>query len=60
MTASRKQIVDVLTHLRNDFLTAELQRLTRELTHPDMPEERRTELLHRQQELRAQRQQPFG
>jgi hypothetical protein len=54
-----KQIVDVLTNLRNDFLAAELQRLTRELTHPDMLDERRTELLHAQKELRAQRQQPL-
>jgi DNA primase len=55
-----KQIVDVLTHLRNDFLAAELQRLTRELTHPDMPDGRRLELLHRQKELRVQRQQALG
>jgi DNA primase len=52
-----KQIVEVLTNLRNDFLTAELQRLTRELAHPDMPDEQRMELLHRQKELRAQKQQ---
>lgn len=52
-----KQIVEVLKNLRNDFLVAELQRLTRELAHPDMPDEQRTELLHRQQELRAQKQQ---
>lgn len=54
-----KQIVDVLTHLRNDFLNAELQRLTRELTHPDVPDERRLQLLQQQQELRAQRQKPL-
>jgi DNA primase len=52
-----KQIVEVLTNLRNDFLTAELQRLSRELAHPDMPDEQRMELLHRQKELRAQKQQ---
>jgi DNA primase len=52
-----KQIVEVLTNLRNDFLAAELQRLTRELAHPDMPDEQRMELLHRQKELRTQKQQ---
>ncbi len=55
-----KQIVDVLTRLRNDFIGAELQRLTRELAHPDMPDERRTELLTRQKELRLQRQQSLA
>ncbi len=55
-----KQIVDVLTKLRNDFLAAELQRLTRELAHPDMPDERRTELLQRQIELRRQRGHSLG
>jgi DNA primase len=52
-----KQIVEVLANLRNDFLAAELQRLTRELAHPDMPDEQRMELLHRQKELRTQKQQ---
>ena len=52
-----KQIVDVLTNLRNDFLAAELQRLTRELAHPDMSDAQRTDLLHRQKELRTQKQQ---
>ncbi len=55
-----KQIVDVLTHLRNDFLTSELQRLSRELVHPDVTDERRLELLQQQQQLRAQRQQALG
>jgi len=55
-----KQIVDVLTHLRNDFINAELQRLNRELAHPDTPDQLRTELLQRQKELRAQRQQPLA
>jgi DNA primase len=55
-----KQMVDVLTHMRNDFIGNELQRLTRELTHPDTADERRVELLQRQKELRAQRQQPLG
>jgi hypothetical protein len=54
-----KQIVDVLTHLRNDFLNAELQRLTRELTHPEAPDERRLLLLQEQQEMRAQKQKPI-
>ncbi len=54
-----KQIVDVLTNLRNDFLAAELQRLTRELAHPDMTDAQREELLHRQQQLRVQKQQPL-
>ena len=53
-------MTDVLTHLRNDFLNAELQRLTRELTHPDVPDDRRLELLQQQKELRALRQQPLG
>ncbi|HEY0552501.1 MAG TPA: DNA primase [Verrucomicrobiae bacterium] len=54
-----KQMADVLIHLRNDFLNAELQRLTRELTHPDVSDEHRLELLHRQKELRAERQRPL-
>jgi hypothetical protein len=55
-----KQIADVLMHLRNDFLAAEVQRLTRELAHPDISDERRTELLRQQITVRAQRQQPLG
>jgi DNA primase len=55
-----KQMTDVLTHLRNDYLNAELQRLTRELTHPDVSDERRLELLQQQKELRVLRQQPLG
>jgi hypothetical protein len=54
-----KQIVDVLTNLRNDFLAAELQRLTRELAHPEVSDERRLELLQQQKALRAKRQQPL-
>jgi hypothetical protein len=54
-----KQIVDVLKHLRNDFIAAELQRLTREVTHPDLPEPRRLEILQQQHALRAQRLQPL-
>ena len=57
---AEKQIVDVLRHLRNDYLTAELQRLTREVTHPDLPESRRLEILQQQQALRAQRLQPLA
>jgi DNA primase len=55
-----KQIVDVLTHLRNDFVAAELQRLTRELAHPDTTDTKRLELMQRQQELRSQRQRPLA
>ena len=55
-----KQIVDVLTNLRNDFFAAELQRLSRELSHPDMSDEQRVELMHRQKELRTRRQQPLA
>ncbi len=54
-----KQIVDVLTNLRNDFLAAALQRLSREVAHPDLSDAERTELLHRQKELRVQKQQPL-
>ena len=54
-----KQIVDVLTNLRNDFLAAALQRLSREVAHPDLSDAERTELLHRQKELRAQKQRPL-
>ncbi len=55
-----KQIADVLTYLRNDYLAAERQRIKSEIDHPDTAEERRTELLRRQEELRAQRQQRLG
>lgn len=55
-----KQILDVLTHLRNDFLTARLQDLTRQLSHPDTADEQRLLLLRQQQELRAQRHQPLA
>ncbi len=54
-----KQIVDVLTNLRNDFFAAELQRLSREVAHPDLSDAERTELLHRQKELRVQKQRPL-
>ena len=55
----RRQIIDSVNNLRNDYFAAELQRLTRELAHPDMSDEQRTELLHRQKDLRAQKQQPL-
>jgi DNA primase len=54
-----KQIVDVLTNLRNDYLAAALQRLSREVAHPDLSDAERTELLHRQKELRVQKQRPL-
>lgn len=54
-----KQLTDVLQHLRDDKINAELQQLTREVAHPDVSDERRLELLQRQKELRLQRQQPI-
>ena len=44
---SEKQIKDAIVRLRNDFISDELQRVTRELAHPDMPDQQRTELLQR-------------
>ena len=57
---TERKVIDLLTILRNDFLAGELQRLTRELAHPDMPDDRRLILLQRQNELRAQRQQALA
>jgi DNA primase len=54
-----KQLIDVLTYLRNDFIAAELQRLTRQLSHPETSESDRLELMRRQQELRARKQSPL-
>jgi hypothetical protein len=55
-----KQLPDVLLHLRNDHIVATLQRLTRELAHPDISDEHRIELLHQQKHLRTWRQQPLA
>ncbi len=55
-----KQLVDVLTHLRNDFISAELLKLTRRLSHPDASEGERMQLLHRQKELRTLKQSPLA
>lgn len=54
-----RQLVDVLTHLRNDFISAELHKLTRQLSHPETAEAMRVELLLRQKDLRASKQQPL-
>jgi DNA primase len=55
-----KQLVDVLTHLRNDFISAELLKLTRRLSHPEASESERLQLLHRQKELRTLKQTPLA
>jgi DNA primase len=55
-----KQLADVLTHLRNDFISAELQKLTRQLAHPETPEAERIELMHRQKVLRTLKQRPLS
>ena len=55
-----KQLVDVLTHMRNDAITRELQALAQQLAHPDTPDARRIELLQRKQELRTARQQALS
>jgi len=57
VTDPQKHLLDALTRLRDDFIAAELQRLTRELTHPDMSDEARVALLQQQSALRAQRRQ---
>ena len=54
-----KQMVDVLIRLRTEFINAELQKLTRDLSHPDMPDPERITLLRRQQELRALKREPW-
>jgi DNA primase len=56
----QKQLVDVLTRLRNDFISARLIEITRRLGHPDATEDERLRLLQRQQELRAQKQSPIS
>ena len=55
----QKQLVDVLTRLRNEFISADLLTLTRRLSHPDASESERIELLHRQKELRVLKQSPL-
>ena len=55
-----QQLKDVLTHLRNDFINAELQTLTRRLTQPEISDEERNAALERQKELRAAKQRPLG
>jgi hypothetical protein len=56
----QKQLLDVLTRLRNEFINAELLTLTRRLSHPEASETERVELLHRQKELRALKQSPLA
>jgi hypothetical protein len=58
--ATESQIIERLTHLRNDFITTELQRQTRELVNPELTEEQRLAISERQKELREQRKQPLG
>lgn len=54
-----KQIMDVLRHLRNDWIASELQGLARGAAHPDISDEERVNLLQRQMELRTLRQKPL-
>ena len=51
-----QQLKDVLTHLRNDAINAELQTLTRRLAQPEISDEERLAVLQRQKELRAAKQ----
>ena len=55
-----KQIADVLTHLRNDFISRQLRQLTHQLSHPDTPDEQRLDLLQQQQALRALKSRPLA
>ena len=57
---AKGQLEGILRKLRDDFLTAERLRLKKEIDHPDTPDDRRTELVRRQEELRIRRQRPFG
>ena len=54
-----KQLTDVLTTLRNDFLNAELRRITLRIPFPDLTDEERHTLMRRQQELRVAKLQPL-
>jgi hypothetical protein len=55
-----KQLRDVLTHLRNNWITAQIQQLTRQLAHPDVADADRIALLQRQNELRQLKRRPLG
>ena len=52
----QKQIMDVLKNLRNDWISVELQTLSRAAAHPDISDDDRINLLQRQMELRTLRQ----
>ena len=54
-----QQLKDVLTHLRNDAITAELQSLSRRLAQPDISDAERLAALERQKELRTAKQRPL-
>lgn len=54
-----KQLHDVILHLRNDYLRAELQRLSHQLAQPDTTEDQLADLLTRQRELLSLRREPL-
>jgi hypothetical protein len=54
------KVIDLLSLLRNDFITTEIKRLAVLLNHPDTDAARQKEISDCQKELRSRRQQPLG
>ena len=50
-----RQLVDVATFLRNQFLDRQIAASIQRASQPEVPEAERLELLHQQQELRQQK-----
>ena len=54
-----RQLADVATFLRNQFLDRQITASIQRASQPETPEAERLELLHRQQELRQQKRAPL-
>jgi len=50
-----QQLADVILRLRNEHLDREVAAILQQAAQPDLPDEQKVELLHHQQELRAQK-----
>jgi len=57
---TEKEIIVLLTHMRTDFINAELLRLLHRATHPETDAETQRELFTQQRRLRDLREQPLG
>jgi DNA primase len=55
-----RQLADVVTSLRNQFLDRQIAALTHKISQPEIPQAEQNELLHEREKLREQKRVPIG